>query len=274
MSKAHAVAVVGDLHVGSTVGLMPPELRLDKGQKILPSPQQEWLWQCWIEYCKWLDSFEVDAIVLNGDLPNGINARDAENLSMNESDQINFVVAVLDPLLNPEGQRRAKSVYVTRGTGFHAGNASWREEQIAKQVDAVRDAYGASSRYVNDLTWREQRLFFTHHISFASVNKLMPLERTQREWRMRCQVRGTRMPDADIRGHVHTSYAIESNDHKWTATLPAWQLLTQHAHKVAPAGEGDFVTGGGVIWLDEKGKVRLERLLFPLPNMQEMIIPT
>jgi hypothetical protein len=274
MSKPSAVAVVGDLHAGSTVGLMPPSFRLDAGQTITPSKQQAWLWKCWLEYCDWLDNFSLDAIVINGDLPNGLNARDAQNLTGNESDQINFVVDCLQPLLYKGNKRRAGSVYITRGTGYHSGGAGSREETIAREIGAVQDDTGAYSRYVNRLTWRDQSLFFTHHIQIAAVYPLTPLQRAQREWRVRCQKRGTRMPDVDIRSHVHTCHFIQSTDNKWMHTAPAWQLMTDFSHKVAPAGEEDFVTGGLLICLDEEGKVTVKRKLFPLPQPMEMMIPT
>ena len=274
MPKPNAVAVVGDLHAGSTVGLMPPSFKTVSGQILVYSDEQKWLWERWLELCAWYGEYELDALILNGDLPNGINARDAENLGANESDQINLVVAALKPLLYVGHKRRVQNVYVTRGTGYHAGAASWREEQIAKWIGAVCDKNGAYSRYVNDLTWRGRRLVFTHHINTASVYPLTPLQRAQRDWRVRCQAKGTRMPDVDIRGHVHTSYAYESNDNKWIGTLPSWQLLTQHAHRVVPMAEQDLVTGGGLIWLDENGKVILERRLYRLPETQGMEIPT
>lgn len=271
-AKPNAVAVVGDLHAGSTVGLMPPSFRLDAGQTVTPSKQQKWLWTCWLEYCKWLNEFELDALVINGDLPNGINPRDAQNLSANESDQINFVLEVLDPLLYQHSKRRFRAVYVTRGTGFHAGGAGSREETIAREIGAVQDENGAHSRYVNRLDWRGQRLFFTHHINRSSVYPLTPLQRAQNEWRIRCQRRGSRMPDVDIRSHVHTSHWIQSADNKWTATAPAWQLMTDFSHKVAPAAEEDFVTGGFAICLENE-QVNLKRRLYPLPNPIALTIP-
>ena len=47
------IAVVSDLHCGSTVGLHPPEeTPLDDGGAYTPSKAQGWLWSHWLAYWK------------------------------------------------------------------------------------------------------------------------------------------------------------------------------------------------------------------------------
>lgn len=274
MPKTAAVAVLGDLHAGSTEALCPPSFRLVGGQRITISKQQKWLWNCWLDYCNWLTQFEIDAIVINGDLPNGVNARDVQNLSANEADQHNFVLAVLEPLLYLNGKKRTEQVYITRGTGFHSGAVGSREEIIARAIGAVADENGAYSRFVNKLTWRGKRLFFTHHVAHSVVYPLTPLQRAMTEQRLRAQVTGVPMPDVDIRSHVHVSNLWEAPDNKWIGTAPCWQGMTEYAHKVAPGSAPSI--GGFAICLNAQDPSRIEvrRRLYPFPSQTYQTIPT
>lgn len=272
-SKLPAIAVVGDLHANSTTGLFPSSYLRVSGNVVLGNPEQRWLWDCWLQYCDWLDQFQIEAIVLNGDVPQGINARDVQLISSNEADQDNIAYAVLEPLLYKKNKRRTENIYVTRGTGFHSGGEGSREERIARGIGAVKDGNGAYSRFVNLLEWRGKRLQFIHHISHASVYPLTPLYKAQQNARLKEQITGVRMPDVDIRSHVHVSHAYEAADNKWIATAPAWQLATEFAHKVAPGSDPSI--GGLVICLDEEtNRVKVERLLFPLLKPSPLIIPT
>ena len=79
---AHVVAICGDLHCGSTVGLCPPEgLELDDGGMYDPSDAQEWLWQCWESAWKKAKSIigrDKFTLVLNGDLIDGDHHRSSQ----------------------------------------------------------------------------------------------------------------------------------------------------------------------------------------------------
>jgi hypothetical protein len=269
MSKAHAVAVVGDLHTGSTVGLLSDHSTTDEGALLGQSPFQKWLWGCWLEYCEWLNQFELDALIINGDLVQGVNGRDAQLVTVNEAVMQNLCVDVLQPLLFVNGEPRTTKIYITRGTGFHSGGAGSREETIGERIGAVKDSAGRYSRYANWLAWRGKVIHATHHISIAAVYPLTPLYRAQREMRERAQ-RGFPMPDVDVRSHVHTCHAYEATDNKWIITAPAWQGMTDFSHKVAPAAVSTF--GGLAICLDGE-RVDVKRKLYnsSKPDLMEVI---
>jgi hypothetical protein len=269
MSKVPAIAVVGDLHAGSTVGLLSDVSTTDEGALLGQSPFQKWLWACWLEYCEWLNNFELDALILNGDLVQGVNGRDAQLATVNESVMQDLCVDVLKPLLYTKGKLRARNIYITRGTGFHSGGAGSREETIGKLIGAMKDSQGRYSRYANWLSWRGKVIHATHHISFAAIYPLTPLYRAQREMRERAQ-RGFPMPDVDVRSHVHTSHMYEATDNRWIVTVPAWQGMTDYAHKVAPAS---VPTIGGLVLCLENERVEVKRKLFnsSSPVLMEVI---
>ena len=271
--KRPAVAVVGDLHANSTVGLMPPQFKTGAGNVITANPDQKFLWDAWTDYCAWLDEWQIEAIVINGDLPQGINPRDAQTLSSDESDQVKFVLECLKPLIYQGKQKRTDYVYITRGTGFHSGKNGAREEIIAQMIGAVQDHTGAYSRYRNLIRWRGKILHFTHHISHASVYPYTPLARAQREARERAAL-GDYMPDVDVRSQVHVCNAIQSNDGRWVAVAPAWQLSTEFGHKVAPASLPTI--GGLLICQDEtiENQLRVLKRLYSCPRQPILDIPS
>lgn len=270
--KPHAVAVVGDLHAGSAIGLLPPSFRLDTGQILVQSELQRWTWERWLDVCNWFSEFELDALVINGDLVQGINRRDAQLLTVNEADMHKMALAVLDPLLYVGGKRRTSSIFVTRGTGFHSGGGGSREEIIAERIGAVKNKWGVHSWFENKLQWRGKLLYFTHHVSLAPVNFMMPLTRSQNEWRAWAQT-PDEVPDADIRSHVHTCHIYQDPlDFKVTAICPAWQAQTEFLHKVKPASKPKI--GGMLLCLDENEKIQVKTKLWALPQEEAHIVAT
>ena len=76
------LAIVGDLHCGSTVGLAPPLFRTDDGQTVQHSPFQAKLWAAWLDY--WQRVSETSGplvVVINGDLVDGDHHRTPQLIS-------------------------------------------------------------------------------------------------------------------------------------------------------------------------------------------------
>lgn len=271
--QPHAFVLLGDMHVNHAFGLMPPRVTLDTGIEVHANRYQLWLWNNYIDFCKRLDRYAVDGILLNGDLPHGINpTRDVEVVSINEADQIRFAEQVLQPLLykfevvNGEmifGAPRTALVYSVRGTGFHSGRGGAREELIAQRIGAVADEDGIRSKFEWWIDWRGKLIHATHHTSTASVYPLTPLVRQHNAARVRAQG-GWLMPDVVVRSHIHKTHKYEANDGRIILTTPAWQLATEFSHKVAPGDLPDI--GGLILWLDDEDQVQVKRVLYPLQN--------
>jgi hypothetical protein len=62
---------------------------------------------------------------------------------------------------------------------------------------------------------------------------------------------------------VHTSHMYEATDNRWIVTVPAWQGMTDYAHKVAPASVPTF---GGLAICLENERVEVKRRLFTSLN--------
>lgn len=256
-----AIAVVGDLHTNSVYGLFPPSFTLDAGNVISANKYQAWLWDCWLDFSEYIKRYDVCHVIVNGDLPQGINFKDAQLMSVNEADQIKLAATVLDPLLYRAGLPKPK-LFIARGTGFHDGRSGALAEVIAQKVGAIPDEGGCYSRWQIWLNWRGHLVHATHHIGVAPVYPYTPLARELTNWKIR-SVSGGLLPDVDLRAHVHRCNAIQDNSGRWIATSPAWQLQTQYTHQKAPAMLPEI--GGLIVWENDDGELYIKRKLYPLP---------
>lgn len=261
MKRQPAVVVVGDLHANSSAGLMPPAFTLDDGNVITPNASQAWLWARWLEFWQTAAQYEIEAVIVNGDAPQGINARDAQTLTVNESDQVRMALATLEPLQKLQ-QARKFPVYATRGTGFHSGGAGSREETIWREFGAVADDAGRRARWALWLNWRGKIIHATHHVSTGYVYPHTALMREMRGFAEKSATAGYPLPDVDVRSHVHRCHSLEHGG-RWMVTAPAWQMQNEFGYRVAPASVSDI--GGLILWLDERNDVQLRKLLYRQP---------
>lgn len=127
------MAVVNDLHCGSTVSLCPPEIHLDDGGFYGASKAQRWLWQCWGDYWqeveKAIQGADQFIQVYNGDMVDGDHHGTPQILSRNPEAQAAVLRQALEiPLaLNPD------RLFVVRGTEAHNGKGNAGEEGVARR---------------------------------------------------------------------------------------------------------------------------------------------
>lgn len=269
--KPPAVVIVGDLHAGSSVGLMPPTFKTDDGNLIAANPDQVWLWGRWLDFWERVDrAYQIEVVIVNGDAPQGVNLRDVQTLTMNESDQIRFALEALEPLRKLRDARKFP-VYATRGTAFHSGAGGAREETIWREFGASTNKLGRYSSWLLKLPWRGKRIFATHHVSVGNRQPFTSFNNTMSDWAREAGWHGSDIPDADIRSHVHRTYSLEQHG-RWMATAPAWQLSTEFAHKVAPGSTPSI--GGLVLWLDDLNELQLRKITYRQVSAWATAIPS
>jgi len=62
---------ISDLHAGSAYGLLPPNFAKYDGTLQPPNAGQQYLWECWKDFCERAHRFKPDFIVHNGDAVEG-----------------------------------------------------------------------------------------------------------------------------------------------------------------------------------------------------------
>lgn len=237
-AKPIILAVVSDIHAGSTVALCPPDgPKLDDGGVYQPSKAQLWLWDCWLDFWNAVavrrKKEKADLYCLyNGDIYDGDHHGTSQTVSRNPEAQAYIATEAfkIPQKLQPLRQ------FVVRGTEAHAGEAGSSEEGFAKGIGAERDTT------TRTWSWWRLRLELNgvlfdvqHHGRMGqrpwTEGNVVNLLAAQ-IWHEHARV-GLRHPDIAIRSHYHRHG--DSGDAHPTRAIqtPAWQLKTAYAHRVA-----------------------------------------
>ena len=225
------VAVVDDLHCGSTVGLWPGKHRIEGGGSYEANGPQQWLYKCWKHGSR--EMRKADTIVLNGDLIQGVNARDGQLIGSTVAAQVDAAYTLLAPVC--EGKR----VYVIRGTEWHDGKAAENVEMLAKRLGAIPDPEtGQSSWWELYLDLGGPVAHFAHHVGVSSVpwyEATVPLRDTLLELSELWREYADKMPNVRlvVRSHRHRFVHVQVPPDLQVVVTPGWQLKTAYAHKKA-----------------------------------------
>lgn len=246
------IAVVSDLHCGSTVGLHPDSpTTLDDGGTYQPTPAQGWLWAKWTAYwgeVKRAAKGSRLAVILNGDLLDGDHHGTTQIVSRHPGVQVDILFRTLDPML----ALKPAAVIVVRGTEAHVGAAGSGEEGVAKGLAArgvpiAKATTGTFSWWHFVGQFGPLRLSATHHGRMG-----------QRPWTkgsVSSNLAATIFYEHAARGEPHPQLAFRSHYHRTADSgdshpvrviqTPAWQLATSYAHRVAADTLADI--GGMVV---------------------------
>lgn len=266
---AVTVALFGDSHVNSTIGLCTPRVVLDDGGEYRYSAGQSWLWRQWKSYC---DEVKREAkgsrlyVFVNGDAVEAdVRQRSHQLVSRNKATMLRLAADVLEPILNI-----ADRVFVIRGTGAHTGRGSQFEEKLADDVGAERTPDGQRSWW-----------YWLGEISGVLCEVAHHTTGSGRAWtagggavRLAAETvieyggNGERIPALVFRSHTHRHTDSGENVTGCRAvTLPAWSLATEHSHRTG-AGVRLAHVGGAIVRCEDGGyNLRVIRYV---PRRQEI----
>jgi hypothetical protein len=285
---SHVVAVCGDLHCGSTVGLCPPEgIELDDGGMYDPSEAQHWLWERW--ELAWKEAKATIGkrkltLIVNGDVVDGDHHRTSQIASPLTSLHARCAVESLRVPL----ALKPKAVHIMRGTPAHVGRSGEAEEGVARtlknqlnkivpdpdtgtmssyrrriDVEGVRldvahhgrmgqraHTRGSYSRLYSFDIWAEQALdLITEGNTAESAEELYEI------WKKK------QVAQIAIRSHNH-KFQDSGYDHRGITrviSMPAWQLATEYVHRIAAEALADI---GIVLLVCDKGDVEVKPILY------------
>ena len=231
MSSEHPrlLLVLSDIHCGSVVGLMPPDTETGDGNKIGfgKNLHHAWLWSKWLEmqtrFAK-IRGKSPYAMLLNGDLTEGVHHSSIENLTQVIEDHANMAVECLQPLAS-----KASQVLITQGTECHTHNI---ESYIAKRLKA------RSGKALPQWLFRIAGTLVsaTHHISTAgrAVSESSALGAELGNARLQSARAGHEIPTVFLRGHRHVG-GWYSDGAGLMGVTGGWQFLTRYGRKVVPS---------------------------------------
>lgn len=249
--------VISDIHAGSKLGLMPPEVVLDEGTIVRQSPLQRKLWQMWKEFTgvyipEWTKG-EDYILVNNGDSIDGDHHETSTIITRNLNDQVKIADMILRPEIN---KPKCKKYFQIRGTEAHVGKSGQFEEQLAKGLGAEPIGKGKHKIYSRWDLWLQMGngslVNFTHHV--GNTNSA-PYESTAvyKEYIEACVEAGRwglKTPDVVVRSHRHRQMEIRiptKRGYGISLVTPAWQLKTPFTFKLGLGRASTPQIGGYLI---------------------------
>jgi len=232
------VLVIGDLHVGSMYGLLPPDFISCDGAEKVQNDGQKYLWECWEDLKRKAARFSIDCVVVNGDVIEGKQPKQkaSELTLVAPNDQEAAAVFLLRDLRNwlEKNMRRKVPFYFIQGTEYHDGRGAEELESIAARIEGANiesTFVGRHCKEVLDLDMDGVALNFAHHVGGGSGFSRSGSIDTEAVWAQLAGSKGqAKPPDLIVRSHLHFYMHIEhTNRHAFVC--PCWQLQTRFARR-------------------------------------------
>jgi hypothetical protein len=266
--------VVSDLHAGSIYGILPPDFVTYEGVPCTPNIGQEYLWDCFTDFCQRVGVFKPDFVIINGDMIDGKQHRN-DGAELKLPDWRDQRLAAQAALLYLQGYAPGAKWYFTQGTPYHVGNFGDAEENIAEALGAEKYHSVGTGRLCREVLWLEVEgviLEAAHHIAVAAgFYRLTPLDREAQWSAISAKDASKGVPKSDllIRSHVHT-YSYGEHASKQIVTTPCWQLQTrymrkQSVHRMHPDIGGIFITVDGEAKARGNAPCLIQKELYKLP---------
>ena len=264
------VAIVSDLHVGSTVGLCPPNgIELEDGGRYMPNTVQGWTWDRWCEFWQDARDFAAGAEVIgivNGEFVDGNHHGTTQIATPSPAMMAAAAIDVMQPAC-----KLASQWYVTKGTAAHVSPGGASDAAIAARLGAVCDPETNQHAAYH---WRVQVgpvLFdLAHHIG----GNIRPWTRGTniRAEVIEALIHTHHRPMVIVRSHVHTYVDTGSTFGDVLGVVtPAWQLKTEYAHRVTRNPQR---TVGGLLFEVTEQGFRYQPALYHLPDIPTTVART
>lgn len=258
------LVIVSDLHCGCQFGLCPPDgIELDGGGSYTPSVLQKEVWKTWrMFWDKWIPDVthgEPFALLVNGDMIDGVHHGSTTQISQNLADQSDLAYKVMKPIVDKVAcdENGNKRFYMIRGTESHVGKSAQEEERLAQMLGAKPDQFGRHARDELYIRVGGALCHAMHHIGTTSslqaettaINAELIREITESaRW-------GEESPLFVVRSHRHRYARIalparlvrKKHVEAISFCTPAWQLKTPFAYRTAQARLSPAQLGGAVI---------------------------
>jgi len=251
----------GDMHVGSSVALSPPEVRLDDGGTHVASPLEAWYWECWLRF--WDDTAKMakDAgarvlAVCGGDERDGDHHRTTQLWAANEADQDRAVYRVLEV-----AEPVADEWVFVRGTPAHNGPASASTEVYARTLAGRGWNVRPNGEQFSWWVWTGEENGVRFEVAHAPGTKSwVPHTKAPAAarhafytWEEYAED-GIEPPDVVVRHHVH--YKAGPGCHMDTCCfiIPPWQAATAHVSSRGIVSARRVRRPGGLRILCENGR--------------------
>lgn len=238
--KTVVLAVVNDIHAGSTTAVCPPEVPLDDGGHYRASKAQRWLADCWDDYWGRVAGLRKSEgaelyVIINGDAVDGDHHDTSQIVGRNPNTQFHILAELLKrPLaLSPD------RIFVVRGTAAHVGESGCAEEGIAGGLRRDKRPVVGDAETGTDSWWHPVLDVHNTRIDIAHQGRAGHREHTSagamslyaHDILLGHVKNGERHPDLCLRAHYHRFADSYDACPVRVVTNGAWQLKTGFVHQ-------------------------------------------
>jgi len=250
------VAICGDQHANSKMGLCPRSVGLDNGGTYKPSPSQKAILKAWSRYWeivyRQVDEHKAKLVVVfTGDAGDKNKHDGLDPICRNDANILSLMTELYEPIA-----RRADELYIVKGTEAHTGAHAELEDKLADDLDAVPDDWeGTPAWWWLPLEVEGVRFDIAHHPSTSGRKewtKGAAPSRMSAELSLQYLERGEKVPDVAIRGHIHY-YADSGTARKPRVFyLDGWKVTDAFGHRLGTGGMSREI--GGMWFFCKDGK--------------------
>lgn len=270
------IAVVSDIHAGSSYALLPPDAHY--GEIDYPqSSRQKYLWELWQRHCETIAAKKPDYIVVNGDVVDGDQWRSGarEVRTAMKGAQVSWANDILNLLPNVPR-------YYIHGTPYHDGVSGEECEAVAKADPcAIRPprGYGLAGQnafHLLDLEVEGVMCNFLHEIPVSGALYRGVGPDREMLWSALAGKEG-KAPKCDliVRSHAHYFVHVEHAS-KHGIVNPCWQLpypwlVRKSAYRMMPDIGATMVYVDGSEKKAGRDPIYIEKFLYPMPIQKHVV---
>lgn len=227
------LAIVGDAHANSRLGLCVPTFNLLDGGTYRANKTQRWLWTCWLDF--WEEFASLDGrkgAIFAGDMIDGdTKKRTHQIITRNPTEMVDIANVVLEPAHDVLDW----CIYL-KGTPAHTGKSSHLEENLAKDCDIAQK--NGANNYAWDYFYGEiGGVIFDvkHHgkLGYKYWTRSNALNSIATELILAYVKRGERMPHVAVRAHRHLKGDTFDNYAIRVFANYCWQMETEYGHAIS-----------------------------------------
>lgn len=244
MIVADDILLLSDMHTMSYWALIHPDYVTKDNVQFLPNTMQDWTFRYWETMCK--KCRNVDAVIFNGDLIDGINKANCGAVAHTDVyEQVKMASMLIEML------PRDIPMYFTKGTNYHGGDETTPERIIADKVGGVYSPEGIVEE-------AGIRIFVNHYIPHAQY-KAAGLEKKIKQIAAAESCYGK--IDVLYGAHNHEFSSVITGTHVAVMT-PGWQHKTPYAidkNLISPPDIGYVVLhveAPDLVTIDRRGVVQ------------------
>lgn len=266
-----AIALVGDFHIGSAVAMVPPEYITQYANRVEGSEGQRRIWQYYMNFCSICDKFEIDMVIILGDILDGSNRKTpARCRTLTDlNDQEDAAKLVLRHLIYPRGDisKEKRILAGLSGSDYHTS----RDVDLERSIIQYFDGNHIGALGTIDIDGTNRAINIRHEMTSAQIYNAMVLQRLGMFWKVAEADDSIDKADILAAAHLHTFIHIHvRNQHLiiipgWKAFEP-WGPVTKSYPKTLPK------IGGVILFIDDANRIIVHHYPYPTPHILDKTV--